>query len=106
MISFRIDGKIVRTIKNTECVVVIDRNITQWFSVKVGVRQGCLLSLTIMFNIFLDFVMDELKSVPTNFHLSDRLSCDIRYADDTTLLALIFERLELSTSELNQHGKD
>ena len=103
MISFSIDGKIIRIIKNlyqdTEFAVVIDGNITEWFSVKVGVRKGCLLSPT-LFNIFLDFVMDELKSIPTIFHLSDRLSCDIRYADDTALVALMFEKLELSTSEL------
>ena len=88
MISFGIDEKIVRIIENlykdTECAVVIDGNITQWFSVKVGVRQGCLLSPN-LFNIFLDFVMDEIQSIPIDFHLHERLSCDIRYADDTTL---------------------
>ena len=96
MISFGIDEKIVRIIENlykdTECAVVIDGNITQWFSVKVGVRQGCLLSPN-LFNIFLDFVMDEIQSIPIDFHLHERLSCDIRYADDTTLIALIFEHL-------------
>lgn len=103
MISFGIDEKIVRIIENlykdTECAVVIDGNITQWFSVKVGVRQGCLLSPN-LFNIFLDFVMDEIQSIPIDFHLHERLSCDIRYADDTTLIALIFEHLQLSTNEL------
>ena len=48
MISFGIDGKIIRIIKSlyqdTECAVVIDSNITEWFSVKVGVSQECSLS--------------------------------------------------------------
>ena len=38
--------------------------------------------------------------MPTSFHLSDCLSCDIRYADDTALVALMFEKLELSTNGL------
>ena len=62
MISLGVDQKIVRIIEglynNTECAIVIDGNLTKWFSVK-----GCLLS-PILFNIFLDFVMKELKSEP------------------------------------------
>ena len=81
MISFGVDQKIVRIIEglynNTECAIVIDGNLTKWFSVNVGVRQGCLLSPT-LFNIFLDFVMKELKSVQTNLALKEHLSCSIR----------------------------
>ena len=37
---------------DTECSVVINGHIINWFKVNVGVRQGCLLSPT-LFNIFL-----------------------------------------------------
>ena len=46
--------------EKTTCAVVVDRLLTDWSSVSVGVRQGCLLSPTV-FNLILDFVMDELK---------------------------------------------
>ena len=46
--------------EKTTCAVVADRLLTDWSSVSVGVRQGCLLSPTV-FNLILDFVMDELK---------------------------------------------
>ena len=105
MKSIGIDPKIVRIIEklyqDTECAVVIDGNLTKWFHVLVGVRQGCLLSPT-LFNIFLDFVMAELKSIQTSLQLTENLSCDIRYADDTTLIATVFEKLKLSTAELEQ----
>ena len=43
--------------------------------------------------------MDELKTL-REFHLSEDMSADIRYADDTTLISVIFEKLKLSTQEL------
>ena len=98
------DAKIVRILEtlydNTECAVVIDGQITSWFKVDVGLRQGCLLSPT-LFNIFLEFVMKEVKYVEKTLTLSPELSLDIRYADDTTLLSVIFDKLALTTKQLD-----
>ena len=65
----------------TECAIIIDGKLTQFFQVLVGVKQGCIVSPT-LFNIFLEFVMDEMKSFK-QFQLDRDLSTDIRYADDT-----------------------
>jgi len=66
--EYQLDPKIVCIIEklhqNTEYAVVIDGNLTKWFHVLIGVRQGCLLHPT-LFNIFLDFVLAELKSIQT-----------------------------------------
>ena len=101
--SIGIHSKILNTIKsmynNSECALTIDGNLTSWFKVNVGVSQGCLLSPT-LFNIFLEFVLDELKSLDESFVLKNDLSIDIRYDDDSTLLSAIFEKLKLSTAEL------
>ena len=101
--SIGIHSKIVDVIKsmydNSECALTIDGNLTSWFKVNVGVRQGCLLSPT-LFNIFLEFVFDELKSLDENFVIKNDISIDIRYADDSTLLSAIFEKLAISTAEL------
>ena len=53
-----------------------------------------------LFNIFLEFVMDELGSLQASLRLDESISRDIRYADDTTLISVIFEKLKLSTQEL------
>ena len=84
--------------ENTKCAVTIDKKLTGWFVVRVGVRQGCILSPT-LFNIFLEFVMEELSSLH-DLHLERGLSTDIRYADDTTLISVMLERLKFSTHEL------
>lgn len=102
--SIGVDQNIVAIIEDmydrTECAIQIDGKLTEWFSVNVGVRQGCILSPT-LFNVFLEFVMDEVKSIHNELDFDRTLSTDIRYADDTTLVALIFEKLKLSTAELD-----
>ena len=90
--------------ENTQCAVTIERTLTGWFAVRVGVRQGCILSPT-LFNIFLEFVMEDIASLH-GFQLTNNLSTDIRYADDTTLISTIFEKLQLSTAELEMPVKD
>jgi hypothetical protein len=103
-----VPDKVVNIIENlysnTECAVVINGKLTEWFSVSVGVRQGCLLSPT-LFNIFLEFVMKEIASLNANLELSDTTCIDVRYADDTTLLSVIFQKLLLSTKELEEACK-
>ena len=83
----------------SQCAVTVNGRITEWFEVTVGVRQGCLLSPT-LFNLFLDFMMDEVKSLQEHATLDERLNIDIRYADDTTLIAAVFDKLQLSTNQL------
>ena len=103
MRAINIDEKIVKIMENlyaeTECAIIINGHLTEWFEVKVGVRQGCLLSPT-LFNIFLEFVMSELKSLQQSLSLTQEVSFDVRYADDTTLIAAVFEKLSISTEEL------
>ena len=108
LLSIGVDKKIVSIIEqlysDTECAVVIDGQITEWFKVEIGLRQGCLLS-PVMFNIFLEFVTKELKATERQLKYSENISVDIRYADDTTLLAAVFEKLKLSTSQLEKACK-
>ena len=74
--SIGVENRLVNIIEKlydeTECAVVINGHITEWFKVTVGVRQGCLLS-PILFNIFLEFVMDELKSLQNTLKLKENL---------------------------------
>jgi hypothetical protein len=91
---------IIRSLyRNTECAVMVDGSTSEWFGVGVGVRQGCLLSPT-LFNVFLEFVMRELETLDRTLTYSVDMAMDIRYADDTTLLPSIFDKLEMATEEL------
>ena len=64
LLAVGVDSKIVRKgeqlYNNTECAVEIDGQLTEWFEVHVGLRQDCLMSLT-LFNIFLEFIMKKVS---------------------------------------------
>ena len=101
-----IDKKIIKILErlyeNSKCAVTIDGKLTEWFSVLVGVRQGCLLSPT-LFNIFLEFVMNEVESISNHFDMrAEEFSLSIKYADGSTLLTLDFDKLQVATLELQQ----
>lgn len=88
--------EIVNIVKNmcnkTICSVVIDEYQTGWFKVAVGVRHGCLLSLT-LFNLFLDFAKQKVRCLQEQVTFDDNLSMSLKYAVDTTLMTPTFEHL-------------
>ena len=92
-----IDSKVViiteALYNDTECAVVIDGHLTEWFSLNVGLRQGSLLSL-MLFNVFIEFVTKELQDinepVPT-MHYADSYTISGRYYPHS----VIFEKLYL-----------
>ena len=98
-VPLRIVNTVKKMYEDTQCAVVVNGKLTEWFQVTIGVRQGCLLSPT-LFNLFLDFLMKELKCLQDEITLNEDLCCDIRYANDTILISATFELLQLSTSQL------
>ncbi|KAK3865205.1 hypothetical protein Pcinc_029177, partial [Petrolisthes cinctipes] len=102
-----IERKIVRIIKEcydkTQCSITVDGDLTKWFpvGVGVGVRQGCSVSPS-LFNVYLEFVMEELESANNYFGYSEDLVTEIRYGDDTTLIAGGIEQQRVVTEELEQ----
>ena len=103
LLAIGVSTNIVNIVKtmydNTTCSVIVNGRLTEWFKVTIGVRQGCLLSPT-LFNLFLDFLMKELKCLQETITFDDELCCDVRYADDTTLITVTFLLLELATNQL------
>ena len=57
MKKYNISTNLIKVIKNlynkATCAVLFNRSIGDWFRTTVGVRQGCLLSPTLL-NIFLE----------------------------------------------------
>ena len=51
-------------------------------------------------NRFLDFLLQEVKCLLEKVTFDDHLSNELRYADNKTLIAAMFEHFQLSTSQL------
>ena len=61
---------------------------TDWFQIGKGVRQGCMLSLC-LFNLYAEYIMRNtgLEETQAGIKIAGRNINNLRYADDTTLMA-------------------
>ena len=68
---------------------------TDWFRIDKGVWQGCLLS-SCLFNLYTEHIMRNarLDELQTRIKIGGRNSNNLRYADDTTLVAESEEELK------------
>ena len=71
-----------------EATVRTRHGTTDWFQIGKGVRQGCILSLC-LFNLYAEYIMRivGLEEVQAAIKIAGRNSNNLRYADDTTLMA-------------------
>ena len=68
---------------------------TDWFQIGKGVRQGCILS-PCLFNLYAEYIMRNagLDEAQAGIKIARRNINNLRYADDTTLMAESKEELE------------
>ena len=68
---------------------------TDWFQIGKGVRQGCILSLC-LFNLYAEYIMRNagLEETRSGIKIAGRNTNNLRYADDTTLMAESEEELK------------
>ena len=78
-----------------EAIVRTGHGATDWFQIGKGVRQGCILS-PCLFNLYAEYIMRNagLEEAQAGIKIAGRNISNIRYADDTTLMA---EREELKS---------
>ena len=67
---------------------------TDWFKIEKGVQQGCLL-LACLFNLYIEHIMRNagLDELEAGIKIGGRNINNLRYADDTTLMAESEEEL-------------
>ena len=68
---------------------------TDWFQIGKGVYQGCILS-TCLFNLYAEYITRNagLDEVQAGIKIARRNINNLRYADDTTLMAESKEELK------------
>ena len=70
---------------------------TDWFQIGKGVRQGCLLSLWFL-NLYAEYIMRNagLEEAQAGIKIARKNINNLRYADDTTIMAESEEELKPS----------
>ena len=71
-----------------EATVRIGHGTTDWFKTGKGVHQGCILS-TCLFSLYAEYIMQNARmdEPQAKIKIAERNINNLRYADDTTLMA-------------------
>ena len=71
-----------------EATVRTGHGTTDWFQIGKGVHQGCISS-PCLFNFYAEYIMrnDGLEEAQAGIKIARRNINNLRYADDTTLIA-------------------
>ena len=78
-----------------EATVRTGHGTTDWFQIGKEVHQGCILS-PYLFNLYEDYIMRNagLEEAQAGIKIARRNINNLRYADDTTLMAESEEELK------------
>ena len=77
-----------------ETIVRTGHGTTDWFQIGEAVRQGCILS-PCLFNLYAEYIMrnDGLDKTQAGIKISGRNTNNLKYSNDTTLMAESEEEL-------------
>ena len=78
-----------------EATVTTGHGTTDWFQIRKGVCQGCILS-PCLFNLYAEYIMQNarLDEVQAGIKIARKNINSLKYADDTTLMAECEEELK------------
>jgi len=77
-----------------EATVRTEHGTIDWFQIRKGISQGCIMS-PCLFNFYAEYIMRnaQLDEAQTGIKIARRNVSNLRYADDTTLMAESEEEL-------------
>ena len=89
-----------------EATVRTGHETTDWFQIGKGVHQGWILS-PCLFNFYAEYIMRnaELEETQAGIKVSGRNINNLRYADDTTLMAESEEELKSLLMKVKEESK-
>ena len=89
-----------------EATVRTGHGPTDWFQIGKGVHQGCILSPCLL-NFYAEYIMRNarLDEAQAGINIVGRNIDNLRYADDTTLMAESEEELKSLLMKVNESEK-
>ena len=89
-----------------EATVRTGHGTTDWFLMRKGVHQGCILS-SFLFNLYAEYIMRNtgLEEAQAGIKMAGRTINNLRYADDTTLMAESEEELKSLSRKVKEESQ-
>ena len=89
-----------------EATVRTGHGKTDWFQIRKGVCQGCILS-PCLFNLYAEYILRNagLDEAQAGIKMARRNISHLRYADDTTLMAESEEELKSLLMKVKEESK-
>ena len=88
-----------------EATVRTGHGIMNWFQIRKGVRQRCILS-PYLFNLYAEYIMQNARpdEAQAGIKIARRNISNLRYADDTTLMTESKEELKSLLMKLKEES--
>ena len=89
-----------------EATVRTGHGTTDWFQIGEGVHQGCIFS-PCLFNLYAEYIMRDagLEEAQAGVKIAGRNINNLRYADDTTLMAESEEELKTLLMKVKEESE-
>ena len=89
-----------------EAIIRTGHGTTDWFQIGKGVHQGCILS-PCLFNLYAEYIMRNtgLDEGQAGIKITRRNINNLRYADDTTLIAESEEELKTLLMKVKEESE-
>ena len=89
-----------------EATVGTEHGTTDWFQIRKGVRQGCILS-PCSFNLYAEYIMRNtgLHEAQAGIKIARRNINNLRYADNTTFMAESEEELKCLLMKVKEESE-
>ena len=87
-----------------EATVRTGHGTTDWFQIGKGVRQGCILS-PCLFNFYAEYIIRNAEEAQVGIKIAGRNINNLRYADNTTLMAESEEELKSLLLKLKEESE-
>ena len=86
---------------------IIGHGTTDWFQIGKGLRQGCILS-PFLFNLYAEYIMRNagLEEAQAGIKIARRNVNNLKYADDTTLMAESEEELKSLLMKVKEESEN
>ena len=87
--------------------VIAGHGTTDWFQIGKGIHQGCVLS-PCLFNFYAEYIMRNarLDEAQAGIKIARRNINNLRYADDTTLMAEREEELKSLLMKVKEESEN